>query len=416
MSKVTLCTFFIYVFLCTKLFAQASKIDSSEMVTLRIDPESSRGTSVSQVFDEVQFIPLESTKESLFGSISQLEVTDKCYVIYDYDTKAILIFGKDGKYKNKISASKIEKDPKDKEAQNFYGFAMIKENNEPVIQVYLGRNYLYFDMNGKMLRKVLSKDLPYGNALKFTDGTNIKRYYTDKKDKDSTQYEIALLKDDKEYAKYFPYDKDRYNKDQFWSVGDNFTDYGVPNEFFYITAYDYNIYKLTPKNLSLAYRVIFPASNSLPADFKTNPLYVNKRSEFFEKNRTAIYGLGNIYKIGNNLFMKTGSYSWSKETKNALIYNLKSSALTSITNIEADSLSNFLPVTDAGFFYDFLNHGFHKFDGTYFYTSYSSLAMFAFKEQNEGRNRTYNDVLNNYFKTSDKKSNPIIIQLKPKKD
>lgn len=416
MLKITLNALILCLFSCFNLFAQGTKIDSSEMVTLRIDPESSRGAAVSQVFDEVQFIPLETTKESLFGSVSQLEVTDKNYIIYDYDTRSIFIFSKEGKYKAKINASKIEKDPNDKQAQDFYGFALISENNEPVIQVYLGKNYLYFNLEGKLIRKVPSKDLPYGTALKFTDGTKIERGYADKKDKDSTQYELGLLKDDKEVAKYFPYSKDRWKTDQFYSAGDNLIDYGVPNELFYITFYEYNIYKLTPKNLALAYRIIFPASNSLPSDFKTNPVYKNKRTEFFEKNNAAIYGLGNVYKIGNNLFMKTGSYSWTKDKKNALIYNLKSGALTSLTNIEPDTLSQFLPVTDAGHFYDFLNHGFHKFDGTYFYTSYSSLAMFAFKEQNEGRNRKYNDMLNNYFKTSDKKSNPVIIQLKPKKD
>lgn len=414
MTKM-LCTFSICIFFYASLFAQTSKIDSSQMRTLRIDPESARGAAVSQLFDEVQFIPLETTKESLFGSISQLELTDKYYIIYDYDTKSILIFTKDGKYKNKISASKMEKDPKDKEVQNFYGFTLRKENNESIIQVYTGRYFLYFNLEGKMLKKVSSKDLPYGNDFKFTDGTTIKQAYTDKKDKDSTQYEIALLKGDKELGKYFPYNKNRYKEDQFFTAGNNLTDYGVPDEFFYLTYYEYNIYKLSPKNLSLAYRIIFPASNSLPADFKTNPVYKNKRQEFFTKDPAVIYAVGNPYQIGDNLFIKTASFTWSNDKKNALVFDLKSGALTSINHLEPDSLSSFLPVTDAGYYYDFTNKGFHKFDGNYFYTSYSSLAMFAFKAQNEGKNRKYSDVLNTYFKTSDKKSNPIIIQLKPKK-
>lgn len=415
MTKM-LFTLSICVFFYTGLAAQSSKIDSSQMRTLRIDPESARGSAVSQLFDEVQFIPLETTKESLFGSISQLELTDKYYIIYDYDTKSILIFTKEGKYKNKISASKIEKDPKDKTTQNFYGFALTRDNNETTIQVYTGRYFFYFDLEGKLLKKVPSKDLPYGNAYKFTDGTIVKQGYADKKDKDSTQYEIALLKGDKELGKYFPYHKDRYKEDQFFTAGSNLTDYGVTDEFFCLTFYEYNIYKLSPENLSLAYRIIFPASNTLPADFKTNPVYKNKRQEFFTKNPAVIYAVGNPYQIGDKLYFKTGSFTWANDKKSALVYDLKSSALTSINHLEPDSLSSFLPVTDAGYFYDFTNKGFLKFDGSYFYTSYSSLAMFTFKAQNEGKNRKYNDVLNTYFKTSDKKSNPIIVQLKPKKD
>ncbi|RZL13073.1 MAG: 6-bladed beta-propeller, partial [Pedobacter sp.] len=55
------------------------------MKTLRLDPSTARGAAASQVFDEVKFIPLETTKESLFGSISQFVVTDGNYIVYDYD-------------------------------------------------------------------------------------------------------------------------------------------------------------------------------------------------------------------------------------------------------------------------------------------------------------------------------------------
>jgi hypothetical protein len=86
------------------------------MRTLRIDPTTARGAAASQVFEEIKFIPLETTKESLFGSIHQFRIADGNYVIWDYDTKAILIFNKDGKYKAKINASKIKQDPADKES------------------------------------------------------------------------------------------------------------------------------------------------------------------------------------------------------------------------------------------------------------------------------------------------------------
>ncbi|HEY0669813.1 MAG TPA: hypothetical protein VGD22_16645, partial [Sphingobacteriaceae bacterium] len=79
------------------------------------------------------------------------------------------------------------------------------------------------------------------------------------------------------------------------------------------------------------------------------------------------------------------------------------------------SLSSFLPVTDAGAFYDFANKGFHLYKEGYFYTSYSSLAMFTFKEQLGDKNKKFSPEMHEYFKTQDRKSNPVIIQLKPKK-
>lgn len=89
--------------------------------------------------------------------------------------------------------------------------------------------------------------------------------------------------------------------------------------------------------------------------------------------------------------------------------------ITSITDLEPDSLSQFLPVTDAGLGGDFANRGILRFDGTHFYTSYSSLVLFTVKEQNDGKNRIYEPILNEYFKTQSKKSNPVIIQLRPRK-
>lgn len=407
-----------FITLCwgSQTYSQITKVDSSEMRTLRIDPESSRGAAVSQVFDEVEFIPLETTKESLFGSISQLKITDKYYIIFDYDTKSILIFTKEGKFKTKVDGNKIEKDPTDKENQNFYGFVLKREDDKEFIQIAAGKYLIYFDFEGKLVKKVLTKDGEYGNTLQFKDGTKIKNHHKVKVGTDSTFYDLALVKDNKEVGIYFPYSIDRYKNDQFYSSGESIIDYGVENEMFFINYYEYNLYKITPQKLSLSYRIIFPAGNSLPQDFKTNPEYKNKRQEYFEKNPKIVYAIGNTYQTGNNLFFKLNSWSWTRSDKKAFIYNLKTNALTSISDIEPDSLSSFLPVTDASFHYDFSNNGFHLFDGQHFYTSYSSLAMFAFKEQSADKNPKYSILMSDYFKTANKKSNPVIVKLKPKKD
>jgi len=417
MLKIALSSFIICLLFCAQTMAQASKVDSSEMRTLRIDPSSARGAAASQLFEEIKFIPLETTKESLFCSISQLRMTDDSYVIFDYDTKAILIFTREGKYKAKIGASKIEKDPENKDNQDFYGFEIKTEDNQSIIRLQSGKYYFNFDLDGKRISKVLiDKKKVYDSPYKFSDGTVADRGYLDKKEKDSTYYEISLVKDKKKIESYFPYSVDRYKNDQFYTGGESLINYGVPDEFFFLTAYEYNIYRLTSKKLSLAYRMIFPANNSLPADFRSNPVYKGKRQSYFQANPKAIFAIGNPYQLGDNLYFKTNSWTWGQDERKAFIYNLKNNMLTSISDIEPDSLSQFLPVTDAGVHYDFANNGFLHFDGTFFYTSYSSLLMFKFKEQNEGKSRVYDLLLSAYFRTQDKKSNPVIIQLKPKKN
>ncbi|MGY4385865.1 hypothetical protein ACVWYN_002913 [Pedobacter sp. UYP24] len=420
MFKIALCSVIICTLLGGQVMAQASKIDSTGMVTLRIDPSSARGAAVSQLFDEVNFIPLETTKESLFGSINQLKMTNEHYVIYDYETKAVLIFTKEGKYIAKINASKIEKDPAVKD-QSFYGFNIVTQDGKSLIQIAAGKQVYYFDFDGKLAKKVpiikdpLNKEIDYTNYKKFSDGTVIDQGFLEKNDKDSTYYHLSLIKDKKRVESYFSYKTTDYKDDERWHGG-RLYDYGNPDEYLYIRNFYYNIYKLTSKNLSLAYRILFPAGNSLPMDFDTNPIYKGKGYEYYDKNRDVFYEMTNSYLHYNNLYFQVRNWNWSRDEKKAFIYNLKTNELTSVADIEPDSTSQFLPVTDLASQYDFTNRGFHIVTPEYFYNSYSSLTLFTAKEQNEDKNRKYNAVLTQYFKTQNKKSNPIIIQLKPKKN
>ncbi len=404
------------VFFAPNLFAQGGKVDSTGMLTLRIDPQSARGARVSQVFSEVAFIPLETTKESLFGNISSLKIVKDHFVIYDYDTKAVLIFNQAGKFKGKIDASKIPIEEGTNHKAEVYGYNIVEEQNNSFIVIYLNKYVFYFDLNGKQVKKVLDKNANIQQNYTFGDKETVVRpFFLQKHGIDSTYFEFATLRKGKDTVGYFPFSMDRYQKDEFWG-GTYFGDYGVDNEMFFINFYSYNIYKITPTKLRLAYRLIFPQSNSLPADFSTNPVYLKKRGEYFRKNPKVFYGISKAFLAGNNLFLKFYSYSAERDPKTALIYNLKSNELISLEDLEPDSLSSFLPVNDAGSFFDFTNHGFHAYKDGSLYTSYSSLAMFAFKEQLGDRYKQVNPTMQEYFTTQNRKSNPVIIRLKPRTD
>lgn len=406
--------FFVFMLLSIQAFSQAGKVDSSDMVTLRIDPQNARGANVSQVFDEVNFIPLETTKESLFGSIYDLRIVKNQFILFDYDTKAVLIFAKDGKFKGKIDASKIPKDDADKSKTELYGYRIVEENKDSVIAIYSSKYYYYFDLNGKQIKKVLHKDAGFNRDFNLADKeTTVRPFYIEKKGKDSTHYEVGILKKNDSVG-YFPFSIKRYETDEIWG-GTKLYDYGIPNEMLFINIYSYNLYRITPSKLSLAYRIIFPANNSLPNDFMQNPIYIKKRGEYFRNNPKVFYTMNNAYPVGDNLYLQMRSWGFDKELKKSIIYNLKTSEITSLQDLSPDSLSSFLPVTDAGAFYDFANKGFLLYKDDYFYTCYSSLAMFSFKEQLGDKNKVFSPQMQEYFKTQDRKSNPVIIQLKPKK-
>src|SRR6187549_3838737 len=90
-----------YIILVVLFFSEDSFAQSER--TLRIDPSTISSVPASLVLEEVNYIPLETTRESLFGAVSQLLITDKYFIIRDRDTHCILLFLKNGKYHCKIS-------------------------------------------------------------------------------------------------------------------------------------------------------------------------------------------------------------------------------------------------------------------------------------------------------------------------
>ena len=185
-------------------FAQTGKIDSTTIVTLRIDPQSARGAAVSQLFDEVKFVPLETTKESLFGNISQLKVANNKYIIFDYDTRSVLLFNTDGKFIAKIDAAKLQTDKGDKEKAQSYGFKTIEEEGIPYIVIFTNNNAQYFDFEGKFIKK--TKNLNYADGITMANGNVlVKQYKSIKKGNDSTFYKLNVINTIKnDTTGYFP--------------------------------------------------------------------------------------------------------------------------------------------------------------------------------------------------------------------
>ena len=94
------------------------------------------------------------------------------------------------------------------------------------------------------------------------------------------------------------------------------------------------------------------------------------------------------------------------------MYNLKTGQLISMNNLTPDSTNYFLPVIDFPFNYE----SFKAVDDQYFYTYIASLRMFQAKEANSGKSIKYPGLLAQYFQKGNKKDNPVIVQLKPKKN
>ncbi|MGE4568982.1 MAG: 6-bladed beta-propeller, partial [Bacteroidales bacterium] len=84
------------------------KLSISEVENLRtiqVDPDHALTTGLaSEIFSQYSFVPLETSQNSLLGSIDELILYNTCYYILDKLSKSIFAFDLNGKYRFKISA------------------------------------------------------------------------------------------------------------------------------------------------------------------------------------------------------------------------------------------------------------------------------------------------------------------------
>lgn len=393
-------------------FAQENTVNKSNVRTLRIDPNAAKGGSMLQVFSEITYIPLETTKESLFGDITQLEVSEDNYIIYDNDTKCILIFEKNGKFRVKIELKKVvEGAALNSENLDVYGFSLKKSSSDCIILVYVAGKLYAFDTNAKRINESIAEKQKHraSQFYNFKGDTKVVSYYQDSKGKDKSLYQYALIKNGNLFAKYFEIDTGKYSKSGDFAVGGpSFIETDSPDILHAVRYYDYNIYRIDSEGISAAYELIFPAKNTIPKDFNTNKVYFGKKINHFFKNVENIYGIGYTFKIGDFLYFKCGSLSSYIRRNGSFVYDLKNDNLISLNRLDPDSLSRHLPIIGAW------DNDFKKFDGKHLYASLSSLELFSYYNQEKKKNYKYPEVMQNYFNKGSKKDNPVIIKLTPK--
>ena len=91
------------------------------------------------------------------------------------------------------------------------------------------------------------------------------------------------------------------------------------------------------------------------------------------------------------------------------MYDTTDKQLTAFERISPDEKSNYLPIMDG--FSSSSGMNLHK---NILYSSVSSLQMFAAKAATASKNPVYPPVLQQYFATQNRKSNPVIVRMQLK--
>jgi hypothetical protein len=383
------------------------KVDSTHCETLHIDPSNASGGNVADVFEKLNYIPLETTPESLFGRISQLEIVDNYYIILDESTGCIVIFNKDGKYHAKIKC---------KGKSTPYKFYVNRWTKQIVYSNDYYSTLIYCDFDGKQIKtedEMVKDNNPM--SFKFIGPTKLvsRDMYRDNDatSKDFKPYTRSLLQyqDGKKiYAMAFNYTEAKGKKES-THKGDQLSYFGSDTTLFYSEYFNYRVNTITPNTITRTYQFVFPLSMTLPSDFNTNAAYDVGLNDYLNSHKELIYCINNFYKGGNNLLFEASNRDYNSKNR-SLIYNLKSGTLVSFEHITPDDMSFFLPIYGG----DFDNQGIQAFDGEYAYTSIPSITMFKANDDNKDKKVKYNPVLADYFSKGTKRDNPVIVQFKVK--
>ncbi len=397
---------------------QNNYLNAQAVEKLRIDPAMAFGGTVSEYFEQINYVPLETTKESLFGDISQLVITDSSYVIHDYDTKAVLFFSLAGKYIMKI-----------KFKEGIYPLISCdKEKKRIVISNYDGSIEKsvtkYYSFVGKELVGELSvKSILRTNLISLNNGfyvgTGSCYFGRGMKPVDSISYLLKIYKGDSLYKSFLPYNQTINTAPcAFAGWPQKISKSPEDGVVYASTPFDGSIYKVTKDTVVKAYQVVFPVSRSIPkniAESKDMKVIDSLRNANWP-GENVIVSLANIFFQGNLLFFKINAakYMWTQgsefEKQYNFILDMKTGKLVSMERMKPDEMNGFLPFVGMRIAWNGLDY----IDGS-FYTSVSSLQLFNAKEATAERKPKYSPVMENFFAKENRKSNPVIVQLKLKK-
>lgn len=123
---------------------------SDEIEIYNMNPGEGKKMSTSSLFDSISYIPLETTKDIVIGSIDKMEAFDSYFFILDKRTKKIWCFDSLGKYIFQID--KKGKGPG--EYLDIFDFNIDKENKQILVLDRNSQKILYYDFSGQYLKDV----------------------------------------------------------------------------------------------------------------------------------------------------------------------------------------------------------------------------------------------------------------------
>lgn len=396
----------------------------SQSKNLYIDPDKTTGAPASRIFGEMQFIPLQTTKKSIFGAIKQLVITRDYFVILDGDTDALYFFSKKGAflYKYKIKRFRIQNIQLDHSKNALLIFSQNKNYTIPSVKIqeylepdskkdvsrYVKATYFFLDdVAAAKTQEIKNFRYAFTNPVLFDTNRFATSFIKAKKSsKDTLDYQLKIINSTTQLQSYFPYNKQ--SESVFYFAGAaQCTIMPTHNDsvLFVTRPFLYRIYTLTPSVLKENYQLILPMENSIPISFFSAGFQSRGEMDTYKMEHPSYASqIENVIRFKNLLFFNLRLFNGYKR----YLFNSKLDLIYDCNKIATDSVTCYLPI------YGTTVKG---FDEDYLYLSLSAKSVLNAKKNIQNRTpQCRNEVLNHFLQTAKETDNPVLIRLKPKTD
>lgn len=387
--------------------------------TIYFQPQTALRSTSSKFFDEVNYIPLQTTKKSTFGRIKQLIIFNTHIIIWDDETNSIFFFDKDGKFIKKYRPSKciiksiqldkvnnalfISGNNKNYRPSDLETERMMEEPTNPKFARFLWSGFYDLrDIKKGRVQELKGFSLALANPILLDNDMWVYSFISaNRKWNDTLDFELKVFRNGNIIKKYFPFNKK--NTAYYYQPTHIFFNQGEDYVLLFSRPYLYDIYSFSNNSIRLLYHLVLPSENSIPRSFFTYPFRSAGEIQYYRQtNKGLVWQINGLFKLNHYLFFSL-DYNKNNREKNFML-DESTRRIFNMGRISTDSSNSFLP----------LPPNIQFCDGEYLYGSISSNAMFQTMENTKQRNPFYPTHLKEYFNGSSKDANPVIIQLKPK--
>ena len=403
MKKIILLLPFILLIACTQPTSHNSGFKKPEgLENAIIVPTDSIGTKIitinkpidvinaSDIIEDVTFIPIETTPESLIELYRKVFFyDDKIYILDDVGAEALFIFDNNGNFLRTIGT----KGQGPEEFSVLSGMCIDKKNNNILLYDNGKNRIMYYDLDGNYLKnaKVNYRHseqfaiLPSGNLIAIANNF-FRNFHLNKFDR----YRLIYSDTTRNIQKFgFEFD-DNVNLYRSWS-----TFFFNDDELLFYQQYTNSIYRITENSITEKYRI--DCSNFTPFDIK------------------MISGFNNDKEFKDYWYSKTNLAPYMGENINHLYFDVedKGERYTYFYDKRSGNYIGFKKMNYDTEFFNAFNTDLFSYND-YFIGKAPTEELMKMKELHDKSGKPFPDKINKMIETFKDDDNDVLIMFKIK--